>query len=129
MCTMVVSYITSVQTLGNSGRKNTYTTSSYTAPATYNHITSSTCDHSQLHQNHQRLAQSYSPNSVSFNIHANASLVQWYVVMLEFTTHHEPLCTPCTQHGIAEHPIDKHRMARRNLHSHFPPSWAGTSIK
>ena len=26
------------------------------------------------------------------------------MVMLEFTTHHEPLYTPCTQHGIAEHP-------------------------
>ena len=127
MCTMVVLYISCIQALGNSGRQHTYTTSGSTTPTTYNHVTLSTCDHSQLHQNHQRLAQSNSFNPVSFNIHANTSLVQWYMVMLECTTHHEPLCTPCTQHGIVEHPVDIHKMARRNLHSRFPPSWAGTS--
>ena len=70
--------------------------------------------------NHQMLALNYSCSSVSFNIHANTSLVQWYMVMLEFTTHHEPLCTPCTQRGIAEHPIDKRTMATATCTATFP---------
>ena len=54
-------------------------------------------------------------------MHVNTSLVQWYMVMLEFTTHHEPLCTPCTQQGIAEHPVDNHTMASATCTAAFQP--------
>ena len=47
------------------------------------------------------------------------------MVMLEFTTHHEVLCTPCTQHGIAEHPVDKRTMASATCTAVFPTPGQG----
>ena len=48
------------------------------------------------------------------------------MAMLEFTTHYEPFYTPCTQHGIVEHPVNQCTMAASATYTaSLPPPGQG----